>query len=388
MHSTTFFNIGNADCTRINLDNGRKILFDYANMRDADDDTDLCCDLPNELRDDLGKREYFDVVAFSHLDRDHYAGATEFFYFEHIEKYQGDVDGKKRIKMDILWVPAAVITEKLGRDADVEAKAIQYEARERFKAGQGIRVFSCPGRLKDWCDDNDVDLEARRALITDAGTLAPEFSLESDQIEFFVHSPFAIRQDENTVEDRNCDSLVMQATFKSGETTTRLILSADVTYDVISDIVAVTESKGNEERLEWDVFKLPHHCSYRSLSDEKGRDKTKPVPKVKRLFEHYGQEGGIVVSTSDTIPLKGDDRDTQEGANPPHRQAANYYKEDVTGPKDGEFKVTMEHPSSTKPKPLVITIDERKATVKKVSVTASMAAVSVRAPRAGITRAG
>lgn len=383
MHTLTIFNLGNADSTRITLDGGRRILLDYANMRDPNDDDDLRCDLPTELRHELGKRDYFDVVAISHLDRDHYAGVTEFFYFDHIAKYQGDVDGKKRIKMKVLWVPAAVITEQLGRDADIEAKALQTEARERFKDGAGIRVFSCPGRLEEWCEANDVDIEARRALLTDAGQLAPEFSLDADGVEFFVHSPFAIRQDEHTVEDRNCDCLVMQATFKSGDALTKLILSADVTHDVISDIVAVTESKGNDARLEWDVFKLPHHCSYRSLSDEKGKDKTKPVPNVKRLFEDYGQERGIIVSTSDTIPEKGDERDTQEGANPPHRQAANYYREDVVASKDGDFVVTMEHPSSSKPSPLVITIGDRKATIKRASVAAVAAAVSVRAPRAG-----
>jgi hypothetical protein len=90
-----------------------------------------------------------------------------------------------------------------------------------------------------------------------------------------------------------------------------------------------------------------------------------------------------VVSPSDTIPEKGDDRDTQKGANPPHRQAANYYKEDVTGPKDGEFKVTMEHPNSTKPRPLTITIDDRKATVKKETIAATAAAASGRSSRVG-----
>lgn len=383
MHSVTVHNLGNADCTRINLACGRKVLFDFADMRDPDDDEDLRCDLPTELRSDLGKRDYYDVVAFSHLDRDHYTGATRIFYFEHITKYQEPVDGKERIKMKVMWVPACVITEPLGADADVEAKAIQKEARERFKSGKGIRVFSRPERLADWCKENGVDLDARRPCITDAGQLTPEFNLEDDGVEFFVHSPFAVRQDERTVVDRNCDSLVMQATFTVGETRTKLMMSADVTHDVISDIVSVTEARKRGVRLEWDIFKLPHHCSYKSLSDEKGTDKTKPVPKVKRLFEHYGQQRAIVVSTSDTIPQKGDERDRQDGANPPHRQASNYYKEDVTAPKDGEFKVTMEHPSAAKPRPLTITIDERKATVKKESVAATAAAVSVRAPRAG-----
>ena len=147
--------------------------------------------------------EHFDVVAFTHLDRDHYAGATEFFYFEHTKKYQGDVDGKRRIKMDEMWVPAAVITESFSADADVEAKAIQKEARERFKTKSGIRVFSRPERLREWCTRNEVDLEDRKQLVTDAGELVPGLNLAEDDVEFFVHSPFAIRQDENTIEDRN-----------------------------------------------------------------------------------------------------------------------------------------------------------------------------------------
>ena len=383
MHTVTFFNLGNADCTRITLDCLRKILFDYANTRDPNDEDDLRCDLAAELRSDLGKRDYFDVVAFSHLDRDHYTGATDFFYFDHIAKYQGEVDGKPRIKMNVLWVPAAVIVEQLSDEDDVEAKAIQREARARFKAGKGIRVFSGPERLEEWCKANEIDIEARRSLITDAGQIAPEFTLADDGVEFFVHSPFAMRQDECTVVDRNSDCLVMQATFDCNGTHTKLMLSADITHDVISDIVSVTEAKERGERLEWDIFHLPHHCSYLSLSDEKGVDKTKPDIKVRRLFEVYGQERGIVVSPSDTIPEKGDDRDTQKGANPPHRQAANYYKEDVTGPKDGEFKVTMEHSNSTKPRPLTITIDDRKATVKKETIAATAAAASGRSSRVG-----
>ena len=89
----------------------------------------------------MGDITSFDVVAFTHLDKDHYNGATEFFYFDHIKKYQGDVNGLQRFTMSKLWVPSAIITEKLPATADEEAKAIQYEARERFKNKKGIRVF-------------------------------------------------------------------------------------------------------------------------------------------------------------------------------------------------------------------------------------------------------
>ena len=53
MHKLTFYPLGNADCCLIDLDNGQKLLFDYANMRDSNDDYDLRIDLPVALRDDL-----------------------------------------------------------------------------------------------------------------------------------------------------------------------------------------------------------------------------------------------------------------------------------------------------------------------------------------------
>ena len=253
MHSMTFFPLGNADCYRIELDCGRTILIDFADTRDADDDDDRRCDLPELLRADLKKkgREYFDVVAFSHLDKDHFQGATDFFHLEHAKKYQNE----GRIKMNVMWVPAALITES--NPDDDEARILQKEARFRFREGKGIRVFSRPERLEEWCEKNDIKLDDRRPLITNAGELVPEFSLQKHQAEFFVHSPFAIRQDDNTVEDRNEDSLVLQATFEVSSVQTKALLLADSTHDVLTQIVEITESKQNASRLEWDIVKLP-----------------------------------------------------------------------------------------------------------------------------------
>lgn len=382
MPKLTFHNIGNADCIRIDLNNKKKLLFDYAHMRDPNDDDDLRCDLRRELREDLGDRDYFDIVAFTHLDKDHYARATDFFFFEHVKAYQEDIDGEPRIRMETMWVPAAAITEALAHDADAEAKAIQKEARERFKAKKDIRVFSRPARLKKWCDDNCIDFAERSHLVTDAGQLVPEFTKSQDGVEFFVHSPFAMRQDENTVEDRNNDALVMHTTFTVGSTETTLFLASDVGHEILIDIVTVTESKENYARLEWDLFKLPHHCSHHALSgQEREGDKSVPEPKVARLFEHYGRKGCIVISTSQPIPAKGSDADAK-GANPPHRQAANYYKEEVVDDED-DFKVTMEHPDADDPSPLVIEIDGLGATALKPGRAAATVAAAYNPPRAG-----
>lgn len=372
MPKLTFFPLGNADCCLMDLAGGEKLLFDYAAMRNPDDKDDLRIDLPGELRKDLkaAKRNHFDVVAISHLDNDHVCKFGEFFYLEHDKKYQDD----KRVKITTLWVPASVIVEAGCED---DAKIVQAEARHRLKAGKGIRVFSRPDKLKAWLEKQGLTMASRQALITDAGQLIPEFTKNAQGVEFFVHSPFASRTADGTLLDRNDDALAMQATFSVNGVETKLLLMADLTHEVLTTMVDVTRYHKNDARLQWDIFKLPHHCSYLSLGPEKGKDKTKPVPNVKWLFDQ-GQKGGTIVSTSK--PISSNDDDDQ----PPHRQAANFYKELVASDKlDGEFLVTMEHPKRSDPKPIVIKIDGRKATHEKPFSGGIAAIVTRDAPRAG-----
>jgi hypothetical protein len=374
MHKLNFFPLGNADCCRIDLDSGRKLLFDYANVRDPKDDKDKRCDLPALLMEDLelADKDNYEVAAFTHLDNDHCCGAPDFFYLEHADKYKI----KGRPKIDELWVPAAALVEEGLED---DARVIRAEARYRFKQKKGIRVFSRPDRLKEWMKQENLDFDAHKHLITDAGKLVPGWAKATEGVEFFVHSPFAERTDKGEVIDRNDCSIVLQAWFSVGRRESRVILSADTSYDLWEAIVKMTRRYKNDARLEWDIFKLPHHCSYGSIGQDKGKTETVPTTHTKWLFETQGHNGCVVISTSKPIPA--DDADKQ----PPHRQAANYYKSKVTGPKDGEFKVTMEHPSIVKPEPLVIKIDDYGTTILKTIVGGSASVMSRPAPRAGTT---
>lgn len=372
----TFHPLGNADCTRFDLADGRKLLVDYADMRNPEDPWDRRIDLPTELKSDLraAKRDYYDVVLFTHLDDDHCCGSGDFFWLDHAAKYQGE----GRIKIRELWVPAAAILEEGCQDS---ARIIRQEARYRLKEGYGIRVFSRPAKLKEWLEKNGLTLESRAHLITDAGQLVPGFSTAGpERVQFFIHSPFGWRQDDNGIVDRNQDSVVFQATFLEGSRETHALFMSDINYDSIDQIVQTTRRHKREDRLRWDIFKIPHHCSYLSIGPEKGEDETKPTPDVKWLYETQGQPRCTMMSTSKSIPVKGsaEDKDVQ----PPHREAANYYKR-VANMKDGAFKVTMDLPSSSKPKPSTIEITERGATLLSVSATVGAASVISTPARAG-----
>lgn len=338
-----FFPLGNADTLRIDLANGRKVLIDYAAMRTGGAH-DKRCDLPSELRKDLRKtgRDAYDVVCITHTDSDHCKGFDEFFWLRHAKKYQG----ADRVKINELWVPAAAILEEGLVD---DARIVRSEARYRLREGNGIRVFSRPESLRKWMKQNGIDFESRKHLIVDAGQTVPDFSKDGpEKVEFFVHSPFGWRQDDDTVVQRNENSIVLQVTFVESTSESRLFLASDVNHETLSDIVQVTKNHNNEDKLRWDIMKISHHCSYRALGQERGTDETKPVREVKWLIENKHENKAIMISTSDPIPIKGSAAD--ESDQPPHRQAANYYRR-IANRTGGEFRVTMEHPSKSRPKP-------------------------------------
>ncbi len=381
MPTLTFYNLGNADTCRIDLADGRKMLVDYAATR-SDDDEDKRADLPKLLQENLEEadRDCFNVVAFTHLDKDHIQGSTEFFWLEHAKKYQGD----DRIKMNEMWVPAAVITED---DVEYdEAKVLQKEARHRLIEGKGIRVFSRPERLEEWLKKQGIALEDRKRLITDAGQLVPGFKkTDAGGVGFFIHSPHAKRLDDGGIEDRNGDCLVFQARFRAEGVDTDVLMTGDAKHETWVEVVYITRSKKNDDRLHWDVYKLPHHCSYTAIGPEKSTkispDKTPPVDQVKWLCEEQGADRCIIVSPSDPIPEKGTDKDKDD--QPPHHEAANYYKDDVTGPKDGQFLVTMSEPSEKNPKPIIIEIGSKGA-IKKIAGAGGFGVITgSTSPRAG-----
>ncbi|MEK6773593.1 MAG: hypothetical protein AABY64_06615 [Bdellovibrionota bacterium] len=255
MVQLTFYPLNNADTCLIELADGRLMLVDYAHCKVGEDAEEPVVDLRKALEEKLKElnRTHIDIVLFTHADRDHIRNASEFFWFDHAAVYQGP----DRIKISELWVPAAFVLET---ELDECARVIRQEARHRLNLGDGIRVFSTPGLLEGWLVDHGLSVESRQHLISDAGTLVPSFSLTSDGVEFFVHSPFAHR-DGDTLQSRNDGSVFLQVVFSVEGQQTSLMLGADSEWEVLKEIVRITNYHNRPERLLWDLFKLPHHCS-------------------------------------------------------------------------------------------------------------------------------
>jgi hypothetical protein len=366
MAKLMFYPIGNADSTLIHLADDRLLLVDFCNyLSEGEDDRRIRLD--EELRSYLKDqdRQDFDAVAFSHADDDHVHGAEDFFWFDHAKKYQGN----GRVRILDLMVPACFILETgLGGSARI----IREEARYRFKRGSGIRVFGNPGPLQEWLENQGIDPATRVHLITKAGSCVPDFSRVSGKVEIFPHSPFSFRMEGEDV-DRNGNSLVWHLTFFEGGRELRCILGSDAQHQNWADIVYITTKKGNDERLDWDLFRISHHCSYTALSDEKGEEETVPRAEVASLFER-GSDNCLLVSSSYPIP-------TDDTEQPPHRQAAAYYQRIARERGDERnFVVTMEWPSSDRPRPVIVKTSQYGFVLEKDPGTMGGVAAVIRRP--------
>jgi len=378
MHKIIFYPVGNGDTSQIILQNGKRILFDYRHVKFAEDNKGPEINLCQTLRDELADcdRDYFDVVAFTHGDKDHIENSTEFFWFEYKKEFQGD----DRIKINELWVPASMIIEDFSNDTlSTEIAFWRQEARHRLIEGCGIKVFSRPDKLKDWLESKGLTVESRQHLIVDAGTVVDTFSIDNDSIEFFCHSPF-VKQVDDSDDMRNGAALVFNVRLNAGMQIYDYFCVGDSDCSVLEDIVSISKAKGNEDRLDWDLFGVPHHCSHHALNPEKGKKETIPVTGVKELLLK-GRDGGYMLCSSNELK---DDEEAYNQKMPPHIQAKNCYTNHLNQIFGCRFVVTMEESPAANPQPVVFKIESQGITLEAIAASSGISYIaSRRTPRAG-----
>jgi hypothetical protein len=382
LHLVTFYPVGNGDTSQIVLQNGRRVLLDFCHREKSTQANTPEIDLKSRLKAELraANRDYFDVVAFTHADMDHIQGSTEFFELQHAEKYRGD----ERIKIRELWVPAAMLLEKTDNDHQQdEFVLLRQEARYRLLEGNDIRVFSQPESLMQWLrpklKERGESETARDHLFVNAGKLVPGFSLEKDGVEFFCHSPFIKHCDDGKNIIRNIASLVFNIRFRVDGEHYDYLEVGDTKWETLEEIVSVTKFHKNDDRLNWDLYNLPHHCSFLALSDDKGELETVPKPLIKELLLH-GQKEAYLVSSSKPIP---NDKEAYNQALPPHIQARKAYERHLKEVNGRSFLVTMEEPNASKPEPITFEVTRWGVTWQQSASIGAPAIVLTIPPRAG-----
>ena len=342
-----FWPVGTGDSSTVVVSEEMLIQVDLHDMAKADDDdthevpvVDL---LAEALPEGCDGRPYLAVFVLTHADKDHCSGFQELL---------------DRVTIGELWATPRLWREFAQPDAPElckDAQAFQEESVRRVEATKKAlaagREPASGDRIMVVGYDTDHDKHAYSEL-PDRFLATPGDSITmldgadfAGRFEAFIHAPFKA----DCAEARNETSLSMQITLtEPGGRDGKVLLFGDLAHDTIMKIFAYSEAKKREEYLAWDLLLAPHHCSkYVMYVRENGQDMLKDD--VLDAFARHARDGAVIVSSSLPIPPADED-----GKNPPHRKAADRYRETVDA---GNFVCTMQWPSEEEPSPVIFGVD-------------------------------
>ena len=345
MSKIKFYPVDNGDTVLIKVDK-TTIQID-ASIRNNDDCYDVMSDLLDELSTDGENRYHLDLFMLTHPDEDHCRGVDTNYYLGDPEKYS-ETDKEN----DLVIIDELMVTPMLFTDAtSTSAKALKKEAERRRKLWDenSSKKTKAGNRLVIIGYDGDKRYKNVTSYIP--GETIKEVNGKSiSLLEFFVHSPFKDSLVEGRAEaDKNETSIVMQARFKYARTDTNpsalYLFGGDADHYIWEEIQDQSKAHDNDNKLDFDIFMAPHHCSWTYFNDvpyKKG-ETDEPVESAKNLIKDHKAKGAVIIASSKQIK---DDDD-----NPPHYPAKKEY-EKLIGSSD-KFISLAEEPDSKNPKPVV-----------------------------------
>lgn len=355
-HKIKFYPVCNGDTVLITLKDGTTILFD-SNIRETgkDSDDNQIFDVKKDLLDSLTKKGgnyHLDLFVLTHPDQDHCRGFKKHFYKGNPDNYSDSNRKENEIIIDEMWITSHLFDSTTNDDA----KAFKKEAerrrklwdnddKDKDKVGNRIRMIGYNGDDKFENVPSSTPGEIQNKI---------NGSSKSD-FEFFIHSPFKDSLITASAEENaNFSSIVVQARFKVNSSDkdfcTYILLGGDADHNIWSKIweISTKKSNNNEDKLEWDLFLAPHHCSWTYFNDvpydAKDENKTPKDTSLKILDKKIG-DGKIIVSCK---KIKNNDD------NPPHHKAKEKYQNKLA--KKEHLIELAKEPKESEPKPVIFKI--------------------------------
>ena len=344
MSKVKFYPVDNGDTVLIKVDK-TTIQID-ANIRNSDDCYDVMSDLLDEFSKDSDGIYHLDLFMLTHPDEDHCRGINTNYYLGNPKNYS-DED----LENDLVIIDELMVTPMLFADATSEpAKALKKEANRRRKLWDDDSQDKTKAGNRLVIIGYDGDKRYKNVTSYIPGDIIKEVNGKSmSLLEFFVHSPFKDSLVEGRAEgDKNETSIVMQARFKYASTNTQpsalYLFGGDADHYIWKEIQDQCTAHDNDDKLDFDIFIAPHHCSWTYFNNvpyKKG-ETDKPVESSKTLIKDHKTNGAIIIASSKQIK---NDED-----NPPHYPAKEEYVKLIGTDK---FISLAEEPDSKKPKPVV-----------------------------------
>lgn len=376
-HIIKYYPVDNGDTSLIKLSDKRTIQIDCQIKEGKENSNgikiyDVKKDLIKELQKDDNKNPFVDLFVLSHPHKDHCLGFENNYYCGKPEDYKDQNRKAEDIIIGELWITQMIFSN----DICDQAKAIRKEAKRRRKLfEENSKEADKYGNRLRIIGYNDNDKTVKNLHYT-PGDIVNKFNgKESDFIEFFIHAPFKSDLITGKAEkDQNATSIILHASFrtvKDGDIKTKIFFGGDSDHYIWEKVLNKSKDNNNEDRLYWDIFLAPHHCSWTFFNDTPYDENTIPKNYSLEILDYKNTNAYIVASS-----VKIDDDDN----NPPHYPAKQEYIKTVGS---GYFRNTGIHKNSTTPKPLVFEIDRNGIKLLKGTTAASTSIIDSSTPRAG-----
>lgn len=375
-HIIKYYPVGNADCSLIKLDNGMTIIVDCQILADLTDNNgkqvafDVKADLLKELKRDFQGRPYVDLFISTHPHKDHCLGFGNNFYHGDVSDYDKDKN-KDEIIIEELWVTPRGIRNDLAKtseDVRKEAKRRKaiYDNNESFAGSSGnyLRIIGY---------DKDKEFDTRYCYVP--GKLVTAVHDKSlSWLEIFIHAPF--KEDVETSkkqDDKNATSIVVQFGFKIEgytEIKSKVLMAGDAEHEIWQHIL---DNNSDEEKLKWNIFLAPHHCSWSFFNESTNKTEVKPSAEA-ILDKQIGTLAHIVASSED---IKDNDD------NPPCYEAKQEYIKRLNSGSSHFLNTATYRKIGSIPQPIVFKITEYGKSLKETTTIAGTSSIANPAPRAG-----
>jgi hypothetical protein len=263
-----------------------------------------------------------------------------------------------------------------GNDICEQAKPIRREAKRRRKLfednpdeadklGNRLHIIGY--------NDNDKVVDGLHYI---PGNTVTEINGEdNDYASFFIHAPFKSDLISGKADkDHNSASIVFQISFKTtigGSIKSRAIFGGDADHYIWEKVKTISEDNGNKDKLKWNLFLAPHHCSWTFFNDTPYDENTEPKD-YSLEFLDYGEINAHIIASSKKIK--------NEKPNPPHYSAKEEYEAKVG---KAYFRNTAVNKGEKAPKPLEFEISDSGTKLKKVAATVATGMLGNSSHRAG-----
>lgn len=376
-HTIKFYPVDNADTTLIRLHDKTTILID-CQFRDGEENSDgntifpVKDDLLSSIEKDSSANPFVDLFINTHPHEDHCLGFGKNFFYGDPKDYKTGNRDNDEIIIGELWVTQMIFSSDLCDDGLAIKKEVNRRKKLFDNKTSGWDSFGNRLRIIGY---NESDTTVEGLHYVPGKTVDTINGSKKETFFLFIHAPFKHSLvSAQADKDLNQTSIVFQANFRTqvgGDVISRLMIGGDADHYTWEQVLKKSKEKNNTQRLEWDLFLSPHHCSWSFFNDRPQEDNPDPKDYSLEVLD-YRKTNAHVIASSKKIEDK--------EPNPPHYAAKQEYVKKIG---ESKFKNTAVHKGEKAPKPLIYTIDEDGFELDKSVISAGSVLTSKPTPRAG-----